>query len=370
MRLKKRLFAFYVATALFLIGCENKSAEQDTEKPVVSKHPEEVLEETIQDLKQLEVDPGSFHFVADWLTDEDIIIVEKNKGLYQIKRFNIKSGEIHTIYEDPSIIIDVLIHPSKDFLLIHTSDNPLSATVKILTINGLLEEEVVVESSELGIEWNTIDPYRVLLTAFHEDWSFDLFSYDGHEDMLELVDLNDPFPKWFGSDQIATKSLEDHSLDGGSIQIYNPATKKSRQLDFPNVVYFDTYMNKVLAVQVNDDEEAVYTVMEEDGTPTQQWTMPAISNYSEWIIPEITWIAEDDLFMTSNETGGLLDELQAPYQLVRIKEKSQTVVVENVDAVKPNCSPTGKRCLMGYSKEILIDTETGKIRKWLSFPEN
>lgn len=280
------------------------------------------------------------------------------------------TGAIDTIYEDPSIIIDVLIHPSKDFLLIHTSDNPLSATVKILSMEGSVEDEVVVESSELGIEWNDSDPSRILLTAFHEDWSFDLFLYDGHEDYLELVDLEDPFPKWFGKDLIASGHIEDHALDGGTIEIYDPATGNQRDLELADIVYFDTYRDNLLAVQVDEKEEAIYTWMETDGTIRHQWKMPAVSNYSEWVIPEMAWVSDDEMFMTSPEIGGLIDEMQSPMQLIQMKGTQQKVVADEVEAVKPRCSPSGNRCLTGFTSETLIHTETGEKETWLSFPEN
>ena len=38
-----------------------------------------------------------------------------------------------------------------------------------------LHDEVSIESSELAIEWNDLDPSLVLLTAFHQDWTYDVF---------------------------------------------------------------------------------------------------------------------------------------------------------------------------------------------------
>ncbi|MFS0575214.1 hypothetical protein AB1K83_06260 [Sporosarcina sp. 179-K 3D1 HS] len=368
--MKNWLFAYCVATTLLLIGCKNESAQLDTDRPVVTDPPKQIVQEQKQDLHRLEVDPASFHFIADWLSDEEIIYVEKNEGLYQIQRFNIVTGDIQTVFEDPSIIIDVLIHPSRDFLLIHTSNNPLSATVKVLSLEGLVEDEIVIESSELAMEWNTIDPNRILLTAFHEDWTFDLFLYDGEDDYLELVELDDPFPKWFGKDLIATGHVEDHSLNGGTMKIYDPRTRKQQDFGQSDIVYFDTYGNSVLTVQVDEREDAVYTLWETDGAIRHQWKMPAVSNYSEWVIPEIAWVSDNEIFLAAPETGGLMDELQSPIQLFQVKEKQHKVVAEEVEAVKPRCSPSGKRCLTGFSSEILISTETGEKQAWLSFREN
>ncbi|BAQ11368.1 hypothetical protein OXB_2897 [Bacillus sp. OxB-1] len=366
--MKKWLLALSIATTLWLAGCKGEPVEQAEESPVITEPPEQQVEEVNRNLHQLDVDLESFHFVADWLSDEEVVYVEKKEDLYEVKTFNMTTGAIETIYEDPSIIIDVLIHPSKEFLLIHTSDNPLSATVKILSMEGTVEDEIVVESSELGIEWNDSDPYQILLTAFHEDWSFDLFLYDGHENYLELVELEDPFPKWFGKNSIAFSHVEDHALDGGTIQIYDPATGNQRDLELSDIVYFDTYRDSLLVVRIDEKDEAVYTWMETDGTIRHQWKLPAVSNYSEWVISEIAWVADDELFLISPETGGLIDELQSPMQLIQMKGRQQKVVAEDVEAVLPRCSPSGKRCLTGFTSETLIHTETGEKEAWLLFP--
>ena len=55
--------------------------------------------------------------------------------------------------------------------------------------------------------------------------------------------------------------------------------------------------------------------------------MPAISNYSEWVIPEIEWSSNQTVFLQASEKGGQLDELQSPYRLIRVTEGRQDVVV-------------------------------------------
>ena len=42
---------------------------------------------------------------------------------------------------------------------------------------------------------------------------------------------------------------------------------------------------------------AHYTIMDIGWTDSSEWTMPAISNYSEWVIPEIDWISDDTVFL-------------------------------------------------------------------------
>jgi hypothetical protein len=364
---RKRMFFFCVAI-LLLTGCTEKTNEV-IEGPTAIKHPghNELIKEEIS--KSLTVDPAKFHFVVDWLTESKVLYVKKENGFYQVNSFDLESGQTETLYKDASMIIDVLIHPSKKYLLLHTSDNTTSATVKIVTMDGTVQDEVIVASTELAIEWNDIDPSLILLTAFHQDWTFDLFLYNGKVESFDLLAMEDPFPKWLGEDKIAIGYVKDHILDGGEIHTYEPVTEKWGQLDINGVVYFDTYEDTLLVVRINEEGDALYTIMEQEGLIHSEWTMPVISNYSEWVIPEIEWISNGTVFLPTPEKGGQLDELTSPYRLIRVTEGRQDVIVDEIGAGFLRCSPSGRKCLTGYSSENLVDVETAEETTWLIFPE-
>lgn len=365
--MRKRIFIF-CATLLLVTGCSKKPNEI-IDGPTAIEQPgnHELIKEQIS--KSLVADPAKFHFVSDWLSESKVIYVEKEKGLYQVNSFDFETGQTDTIYEDDSMIIDVLIHPSKKYLLLHTSDNAASATVKIVTIDGTVQDEVIVASTELAIEWNDTDPSLILLTAFHQDWTFDLFIYNGKKESLDLLVIEDPFPKWLGKDKIAIGFVEGHVLDGGEIHTYEPLTEKWGQLNVSGVVYFDTYKDTLLVVRINEDEDAHYAIMEQDGVIRSEWTMPVISNYSEWVIPEVEWGSNETVFLSAPDKGGQLDELLSPYRLIRVIEGRQDVLVDDIASGVLRCSPSGWKCLTGYSAENVIDVRTAKETPWLIFPE-
>jgi len=355
-------------TALLVTGCTEKTNEIiDSPTAIEKPGDNELIKEEISN--SLVVDPAKFHFVADWLTESKVIYVEKENGHYQVNSFDFESGQIDTLYEDDSMIIDVLIHHSKKYLLLHTSDNAASATVKIVTLDGRVHDEVIVASTELAIEWNDTDPSLVLLTAFHQDWTFDLFIYNGRIESLDLLAIEDPFPKWLGEDKIAIGYVEGHVLDGGEVHTYEPLTEKWGQLDISGVVYFDTFEDTLLLVRINGNKDAHYTIMEQDGVIRSEWTMPVISNYSEWVIPEVEWASNETVFLSAPDKGGQLDELQSPYRLIRITKGRQDVVADEISAGVLRCSPSGQKCLSGYSAEQLIDIKKKTQTTWLTFPE-
>jgi len=354
---------------LILTGCTQKNdiKENIPKKPTPI---EEVIKEELFDYS-LTTKQAKFHFIAQWLTDTNVLFVEKDKNKYFLKTFDFETGEVAILYEDTSIIADVLVHPSKELILLHTSNNPTSATIKILSLGGVLKDEITVESSELAIEWNDLDPSLILLTAFHQDWTYDVFLYNGKntDDGFGLIEVGNPFPKWSGKGNILTKSLDGHPLDGGELNIYDIATEKWQLSELTNVVYFDTYGESILVVRIDDNETAHYSILNLDGTVTADWEMPAVSNYSEWVIPEINWISANTVILATHEFGGQLDVLDEPYRLVRVSNGQQEFLADNVLPTLLRCSANGERCLTGYSAEKIINTVTGKETIWLNLTE-
>lgn len=352
-----------------MTGCTAKTDDNMKGNPLDNEPIEQVdvIDEEIG--KILTADPAKFHFVADWLTDKKIVYVEKDEGFYKVNTFDLNTGETDTLHEEKSIVIDVLIHPSKKYLLLHTSDNSTSATIKILSTDGIIQDEIEVASTELAIEWNDLDPSLILLTAFYQDWTFDLFLYKGAESYLGLLPIEDPFPKWFGTEQIVIGYMEDHPLDGGELLLYNPTTEEWGDLGVDGVIYYDTYEQSLLTVKINEAGDAHYELSESNGRLLSEWTLPAVSNYSEWVVLEVEWASNHTVFLRAPAIGGQLDELSSPFRLIQEKEGQQQVITEDIAAGFLRCSPSGLTCITGSSATTLIDIETAEERIWLDFLE-
>lgn len=131
---------------LLLAGCFGKEEEKQKE---VREEPKQM--EIKESIKKLTVDRASFHFIVDWLTNTEILYVEKKEGFYLLKSFDVLTGETKIIYEEPTIIADVFIHPTRELVLLHTTDHPSSATVKIISLAGVLQNEVTIQSNELSL---------------------------------------------------------------------------------------------------------------------------------------------------------------------------------------------------------------------------
>lgn len=367
--MRKKLFVFGMLV-LLLTGCTEKADDLDG-KPdkLIEADPVSIPEFVVgKKYETLTADPATFHFIADWLTDSKVLFVDKDDGVYQVKSFDFETGETDILHEESAIIIELLIHPSKNLFLLHTSDNPASAKVKILTSDGIIQDEIEVASTELAIEWNDLDPSLVLLTAFHQDWTYDLFLFNGQDSEFGLLEIEDPFPKWYGSSRIAFGFVEDHILDGGEIRTYQPVTKNWETLNLDEIIYFDTFEDSILTMEINEEGNALYHIWDVEGTMRSEWTLPAISNYSEWVIPEIDWLSNNSVVLSAPVNGGQLDEMTAPLRLVKVMDGAVEIIDEEHEPGFIRCAPSGEACLTGVSLETIVEMKEGKKRSWLRFP--
>lgn len=356
-----------VIITFVLSGCSEQKNPPTVQPDIVE--PDKPVENPAERMDPLmyTADPSNFHFIADWLNDTQILYVEKNDGFYQVNYFDIETGESKMVYEDEAIIIDVLVHPSRDYLLIHTSEQTNSAVVKMVGMDGIIQHQMEIDSMELAIEWNRSNHEKILFTAFHEDWTFDLFVFDGLEEDLSIVELDDPFPKWAGEDQIMGTVYEGHPLDGGNLVLFKLDSGELETIDIGNVIYFDMFENNFVAVQSIDEDTFTYTVRRIDGAVVSEWTLPAVSNYSEWVVPTLEWLDDARLIVAGAEKTGQLDEMDALFNLYLFNEGNPELLVEGLDAGPLKCSPSGRYCLSGYTSDELIDVETKEKHKWIEF---
>lgn len=365
----KRMLWLLVITIITLSGCSEQKEPPSVQPDPGTEEPSDIVDKPAETLKPhtFKADPSTFHFIADWLNDTQILYVEKSNGLYQVKYFDIETGESGLVYEDESIIIDVLVHPSHDYLLIHTSDQVNSAVVKVIKTDGTVQHQVEIDSMELAIEWNRANPNKILFTAFHEDWTFDLFSFDGLNDRLSIVELDDPFPKWGDDDKIMGMSFEGHPLDGGEIQFYNLDTGEIETTGIKNVIYFDMFEDALVAVQAIETDTFTYTVRNSEGAVVSEWTLPAVSNYSEWVVPEIEWLDPNRLVVQGAEKTGQLDEMGTGFSLYIFEEGNPELILHGLDAGPLKCSPSARYCLSGYMSDQLIDIQGKEKYNWIEF---
>lgn len=331
----------------FVAGCTEKE-EEPVEENIVNHQ-----SESENEIKQLKVDSEKIHAIAGWLSNDEILYVENNKETYLLKAFHITKGESYVLFEDQAIMTNVLIHPSKDYLLIHTSTDETAATIKIITRDGVVQNEVTIESTELEIAWNDINPERLLLTAFYEDWSYDTFYFDASTDILQVHSIENPFPKWFGEKHLVTSNPEDQNL-----VVYDIDSQKNSVIESNGVVHFDAFQNVLLTLH-EDGEEVRYRLMNTSyeilaEAFTHRLTLP--------ISIQTQWIDETKLLF-------LQSEMADSYELMMFDESGLQMLTEEVDYATFLCAPNGEKCLTGMYFETIFDLHKKEEEKWLVYDE-
>ena len=243
------------------------------------------------------------------------------------------------------MISEVHVHPSTSQLLIKTADDSTEAILHILDSDGTPLNEISVESSEIEIQWNASDASQVLLTAFSEDWSYQMMRYDANEDTLVGVDIADPFAQWIGVDELVY--MEDATLLKESLSTGEKIPLAS------NVSQFSIVGDQAV-VEIFDEARIRYTVV--DGRGEQ----------------ETTWLAEDSSLLM--ESAALIDEQTIAMSvadqttdasfLVKVHNGEEVARYELHEGGPLKCK--GEKCLIGYSFDTWMDIETGKTVKWLA----
>lgn len=361
MRLLIICFGIVLVT---LAGCTGKDAGK---KEPLNLLENEVNEKAKQKIHKMSADLAKFHLVAGWWTNDQILYVEKSEGIYYMKTFDIRSGETDTVFTETDLVVDVFIHPTEEFFLLHTSEGISAATLKVVDYLGIVHNEVTIASSELEVEWNAHNSNLILLTAFDMDWDFDVFLYDREKSELEVVNVSEPFVKWYSENEVMMTKISEHTLDGGQITIYDLESGQEAFSGLEDIVYIDTYDDRLFVVKMIEDHLAEYKILDRDFDVISSWTMKVLSNYSEWFIPEPFWVSNVELLLPMSEEGGQLDELSGRLKLVQLRDGKQEVVLEDVNITSQIvCSENGEMCLTGNSLEQIIDVKHGEISTWLN----
>jgi len=352
-----------------LTGCQPDSPEALQPEESIPSNPAEPS--TTEEPPVLSLSDGSFEQVAGWLSDDEILYITREKSQFKLNSYNLQSAETKNLHSMDDSILEVRIHPDLTRIAVVTSDNALSATIHILSVTGEKMDELTIESSEMYWDWNTSEPDKLFFSAFYEDWSFDSFVYSSDSKDLIRVDTSDPFGKW-GSESSINVIVwkENDSLTGGKIRKISSESMIFEDLLAENIIYTESYKEVDVTVSISEDKQSfIYTVVNGYDQKTSTFEMPAISNYSQWFIPEIEWLSDGTILTFEAKEAGLMDTISAVYSLVSLSADNGKTVYYEGPYQSFACAPTGHRCLVGMQLEELLIVESGKTISWLEINE-
>ncbi|PIC84775.1 hypothetical protein [Sporosarcina sp. P1] len=326
-----------VVCACILIACTPSEEVENEEQRVENEtEPVETLTASKEDIR----------FVAGWLNETAILFVDHKDDEDRLLSFDLKTGDIHTLFTSTATISEVQVHPSASQLLVKTADDSTEAIIHILDHAGTLLNEVSIESSELEIQWNDIDASQLLITAFSDDWSYEIMRYDANDDTLVAVMLPDPFSSWLGAEELVY--MEDLDVVKQLLSTGEKTTLAN------NANQFHSATDQVL-IESFEGERIRYTVLNAIGEEKYSWF---VEDHS-FVMEQAVFLDENTLMMTITDQT----EMKPTSFLVKIQDGEEVKRQKLPEGGSLDCK--GDKCLIGYSLDTWINIETGERVKWL-----
>lgn len=353
----------------FLSSCTNNGTiVSPTTEPPPIVHSQENAEPMLQ---KYMIENSKFDRVVGWISETALILIERDQNEFYVYSYDVYTAEKKLITMVNKPIIQVNIHPSKGHLAIIMSDNSLQATIQIVTIEGKTVDKLTIESSEIYLDWNTTNVNFLLITAFNKDWTFDTFAYSSLTQEMTIIPTLHPILKWAAEDKlVAINWMSEDGLLGGKMMEISTQTSEVNETEDSGYIYFDVYKNYVVSVKIDlDKEEFVYTLTNVLTNDIKEYRTPAVSNYSQWFVPDIVW-TEDGSFLTYIASkSGLIDSFDGDLLLTEFNFESKNVKNADFSYATLQCTPSGDHCLSGTRYEEIWDLVTGNVFKWLEIKE-
>lgn len=369
MVMRRSIRYYSIFLLLLLTSCQQNVSEPFLPEKSISPEQEQPnKEDTILPLSELN---GNFDCVIGWLSDEEILYITRQQSDYQINSYHIETGANKIIFTISEPIIEARIHPNLSKIAIVTSSNSLSASIHFYSLAGQELDKLTIESSELYWDWHPTQADEIFFSAFYEDWTFDSFVYSSGTKEMKRFETNDPFGKWGKESSIYTINWpENDSLSGGTLREVNTVTMKEAESDATNIIHVSATNDVEVRVSISDDQQKfLYTLIRYRDGKSTTFELPAISNYSQWFVPEIEWLSDGTMLTYEASQSGLMDDIPSDFDLVQlsITEPMKTILKGPYESF--SCNPSGQYCLTGVQLENLLKVKSGETLPWITLQE-
>ncbi|WP_419959002.1 hypothetical protein [Psychrobacillus sp. BM2] len=362
------LFCVFLLQACADIGPSVPKAEQENEQKLPSDI--EIVEKTSnEEIPTILLDNSAFHSLVGWLSNEEIVIIVAEKGQWLVKLYTVPTNSWRTIYTTTTPIIQGTIHPSKEMILLHTSKDSSSAEIQFLHKNGYVLQSLSFESAEIYMDWHPTNPNLVVFSTFYEDWTYSTFVYDLATQELTSIEIENPFVKWYDEENLMVFRWSDSGLDGSELLLYSILDETLKSTGEEKVLDATNIGEAIVYVQINEEEKQFEYRIEDLNGRKFEWATPAVSNYSEWIIPSMSIVSPTEVILLNAKESRNQDDASQKSILSKISIVDQQQIFGEIEEQPISCSPNAEICLGGYAKENWIQTNSLDEKKWIYFNE-
>ncbi|KKK33198.1 hypothetical protein WQ57_25040 [Mesobacillus campisalis] len=308
---------------------------------------------------------GDFFKAIGWLDERTILYITNVSEGSNLYRYDIYDGKSTLLYESPHFAVTAELSPGKKHVLIHSAPSSYEAELAFINPNGEMLFKTRFPSFELAFEWNGEDEEKVLVSAFREDWSYQVYILDiGNENITE-VDLDPPFAIWPAEEEM-------YYLDWDNTGPALHAPLKKRILNtqaehtiLEGVHHLEGSGELVLAVQTSETDNgmAAYQFIDSKSGERKSFEVVQLSAFSGWLVPFYDLGTDNSFVYFRPLYSGEADLYGAGFTLSRysLDEGSEENLMEGMENEPINCAPDGKYCLYGFQLEKLIDMEKKQI---------
>jgi hypothetical protein len=311
---------------------------------------------------------GEFFKSAGWLSENEVLYITNSEQTSNIYLYHLLSGKSELIYKSDSPIVSVKISPSKTYLLVQSSPSSNVGVIRIIDKKGTVLWKQSIASYQLDFEWNPYDESKILVSKFNEDWTYKTLLIDLKKTKMTDISLPQPFFKWVDKKTIAFINWDDHTSAVFAPLMFKNLENEQEKTVFQSVFQFSAYPNILMTIKANekDKKNSTYSFFNNEIRPIFSFSIPQLTNFSDWVIPSNDFIESKNKFITfmpleSTESDTYTEGFNlVSYNLLNGKKELILKGMENQPLI---CSPQGEACLYGNSLEKIIDLKGKKIIK-------
>ncbi|WP_342670194.1 hypothetical protein [Bacillus marinisedimentorum] len=322
--------------------------------------PSFLAKETIMPLK---ISREEFNTVSGWYDVETILYYTASNEVYT---YNIYTGENEIFHKSDQPVVAIQPNPDRSLFYIHKAVSVTESAVEVLDAKGKSIYRWEGKASELDIVWNPYAPYTLMLTAFHQDWSYTMEYINVDTGKSKPVEIEVPFIRWLDEKRAAYLQW-DQETDSFEAPLYAFDVDTATSTNLQNqAVGFFTFENRLVMIDIQGDGVSTYRFYDNRGTELlHSEIVPVLETYSEhfWV-PEFSYYREHDTFVYFRPArSGDLFQYHDGFILTSLSLKTgeSEELVKLEDNFPLRHSPDGKHILFGYQLENIIQLDSMNI---------
>ncbi|WP_062355875.1 hypothetical protein [Bacillus kwashiorkori] len=320
-----------------------------------------------KEIVPLQLNVQQFHGVTGWLNNNEVLVIENEGDGSSIYAYNIWTGSKQIIYTSKSPITSAKLNRSRTYLAIHTSNMFHEAAMTIFDLKTQKPlYSTKIESTEIDYTWNSYLNSELLISAFHEDWTFSMYVVNTDNQTMKKIDIPQPFAVWKSEEELIMINWDTSSIATESPLAIWKDGQIEQALVGRNFYHINGWKDVILTIRTDlkNNQKAYISFFNSSLQLIDEFQTPHLTAYSGWEVPFYDLVNNSEFFMVQPLESGLSDMYAGGFQLVKrnIKTGESKILLNLNDNLPISCSPEGNYCLTGYYFENIITFNDKKIQ--------